>query len=243
MNAKAVEPAPVAPVPPRERGNVAYLVGAVALVAAVAVLVMVFGVVRPPALPSLDAAGVTPPASIAWTQWDDRDDCNALMVARPDGGVDRLACERDIGDVVAWKSEGIISLTWGLSGQALVTWDATTGDVVTREAVSGEDYQGSQGSSVATFHRDGKLIVTLDAGGRDIWTVDAQSGYDVRVGATSPDGDWVAMIDSGDRLLLLRLNGDDGPVVWAEGVTMSWTAPVWEGTKLPGRAVDPKTQK
>lgn len=227
-----------------ERGSLAYLVGAVGLIALVAVLVMVFGVVHPPALPSLKSAGVTPPASVAWTQWDDRDDCSALLVARPDGSVDRLACEQDIGDAVAWTSAGIISLSWGPSGQALVTWDAATGDVVSREAVSGEDYYGESGaSSVASFHRDGKLIVTLDDGGRELWAIDAQSGYAVRAGATSPDGDWVAMIDSADRLLLLELSGEDGPAVWANGANVSWMAPIWEGTALPGRALNSKTQK
>lgn len=239
MNTKAAEPAAVAPVPAHERGSVAYLVGAIALVAVVAVLIVIFGVVRPPALPSLDAAGVTPPGGVAWMQWDDRDSCSELMVARPDGSVDRLACEEDIGHPIAWTSDGIISLSWESSGPVLLTWNSTTGDVVGREAVTA-GYGVSDASRVSSVHRDGNLVVTLDPGGRQVWTVQADREYRVDAGTLSPDGSWVVMVDSSERLLLVRLRGD-GPAVWADGASVPWVPPVWEGTSLPGPAQDPKT--
>ncbi len=238
MNAKAVESPTPTPAPGPERGSLAYLVGAVGLVVIVAVLVLVFGVVHPPELPSLDSAGVTPPTSVAWTQWDDRDDCTALAVARPNGSVDRLACEQDVGDAIAWTSQGIVTLGWAQSGPVLFTWNATTGEVVRREAAA-DDYAPSFASSVSSFHRDGALVVTLDPGGREVWTVDAPSGYDVRAGALSPDGEWVVMTDSADRLLVVRVSGGS-PAVWTEDANTSWMGPVWEGAALPDSEGDPK---
>lgn len=241
MNAKDVE-SPVAKAPAAaqggggERGSLAYLLGAVGLIAIVAVLVMVFGVVHPPALPSLKSAGVTPPGGVAWTQWDDVDDCTALMVARPDGSVDRLACDDNSGDVLAWTKAGVVTLSWVSSGAVLLTRDPISGEVVNRDSTTG-DYAGDFGSNVTSFRRDGKLVVTLEPLGRELWTVAVRRGYEVRVGAMSPDGGWVAMTDTADRLLLVLATGGD-PVVWASGASNSWMAPVWEGTPIPSSISD-----
>jgi hypothetical protein len=242
VNAKPVESPAAAPgavqsPSARERGSIAYLLGGVVLVAIVGILVMVFGVVHPPALLSLDAAGVTPPAGVAWTQFDDVDNCTALMVAHPDGGVHRIACDDNGGDVLAWTNDGILLLSWVPSGSVLVTRDATTGDVVNR-ATTTADYGGNLMSSVSSFRKDGSLVVSLDPGGHELWTVEVRGGYDVRAGALSPDGGWVVMTDTADRLLLVRASGGD-PVVWASDASTSWMAPVWEGTPIPTPVSDP----
>jgi hypothetical protein len=245
VNAKSADSpaasAAAAPGGARERGSIAYLLGGVGLIAIVAILVMVFGVVHPPALPSLKSAGVTPPASVAWTQFDDVDNCTALVVARPDGSVDRLACDENGGDVLAWTNDGIVVLSWVPSGSVLLTRDPSTGDVVSRETTTG-DYGGNFMSSVSSFRRGGSLVVSLDPGGRELWTVDVRSGYDVRAGSLSPDGAWVVMTDTADRLLLVRASGGD-PAIWAGDAGTSWMGPVWEGTPIPSPIDDPNKVK
>jgi hypothetical protein len=240
--APAALPPATAPGSAHERGSLAYLLGAVGLIAIVGVLVMVFGVVHPPSLPSISSAHVTPPAGVAWTQFDDVDNCTALMVARPDGSVDRLACDDIGGDVLAWTADGIVTQSWAPSGQVLITRDATTGDVVTRQTTTA-DYGGNFASSVSSFRRGGSLVVSLDPGGQELWTVKVRTGYEVRAGAKSPDRAWVVMTDTADRLLLVSASGGT-PAVWASDASTSWMAPVWEGTPIPSPISDPnKVQK
>jgi hypothetical protein len=160
------------------------------------------------------------------------------MVASPEGAVERLACEHEIGDVIAWTEDGIVTLGWGLAGPRFTTWSPTTGDIAGVEEAPA-DYGPPYASSVTSFHRDGTLVVTLEPGGREVWRVDVNRGYEVRAGTLSPDGSWVVMVDSSERLLVVRASGED-LAVWANGAVASWAGPVWEGTAIPKAQGDPK---
>lgn len=207
------------------------LVGAALLLVVVVALVLVFGIARPPALPSLaDVPDPAPPAAVAWTTFD-RDDGPCLYVARPDGTTGSLDCNLD-GEVWAWDDDGIAVFTYRAHDEIEIIDPATGAVVERREVGDGERPGPSRAGTVSSQHRDGTLVVTRDDTREVIWEIDAPEGYRVGQGAVSPDGDWVAMFDSAERLLLVPADGSADPRVWAEDTT-EWEVPVWEGSSLP----------
>lgn len=210
-------------------GDRRYLVAAVGLVVLVTVLVLTLGVVRAPSLGLLKATGASAPGSVAWTQYNSPDGCMELRVARPDGSVDTLTCQPDLGDVVGWDASGITVVSWGPTGQMLETRDATTGEVLDSTAADGVTPVPPVTAGIATERVDGRLVVTLGATSHVLWDVKASRGYDIRSGVVSPDGDWVAMVDSMNRLILVPSVDSAAPIVWATGVEVSsWVCVVWE---------------
>lgn len=213
---------------PQQRRSAVLLAVAAVLVVGVVGLVLVFGIAHPPALedlsdhptPALDAA-------VAWAEWTS--DGNCLHVARPEGEVEALRCERDGGEVAAWTDDGILLRSWEASGEQMIVIDAATGDVIDRRRV-GAGVAQHLPEGVRSEHRDGRLVVTPERGGGVIWEVDAPENYTVTSSAVSPDGRWVAMVDSAERLLVVPADGSAPPRIWAEDVP-SWLQLVWEGTQ------------
>lgn len=212
-----------------ERSKAALLTAALLLIVAT-VLVLVFGIARPPALPSLaDVPDPAPPAAVAWTSFDP-DDGPCLHVARPDGTTEVLECSLD-GEVWAWGDDGIAVFTYRARDELEII-DPATGEVIERREVDREERSRlSPGGTVSSRHGDGSVTVTRDDTREVLWEVDAPEGYRVGQGAVSPDGNWVAMFDSAERLLVIPADGSAEPRVWAEGTT-EWNTPVWEGTPL-----------
>ncbi len=210
-----------------QRSTVALVAAALLLIVVVA-LVLVFGIARPPALSSLaDQPDPAPPAAVAWTSFDP-DDGPCLHVARPDGTTEVLVCNLD-GEVWAWDDDGIAVFTYRARDELEII-DPATGEVVERREVDPEGRSGpSPGGTVSSRHGDGTLTVTRVDTRDVIWEVDAPEGYRIGQGAVSPDGNWVAMFDSTERLLLLPADGSAEPRVWAEDTT-EWDLPVWEGS-------------
>ena len=221
---------------PSGRGSLAYLLAAAVIVVIVGVLVVTLGVTRPPDLASIASAADKPSAGVAWVQWNDTGSCGQLRVARPDGTVGDLACDANFGEVVAWTDAGILVTRWGQNAQQLETRDAVTGDLISTAEVS-DAFVPVAGRGVMSERTRGELVVRLESGTTVVWRVKVTSGYDVSQGRVSPDGRWVAMVDTSERLLLVPADGSAEPVVWAKGVTSSSSiGPVWEGTALgPGK--------
>jgi len=215
------------------RRSVALLVAAAVLVLVVVAIVLLFGVVRPPALPALsDAPTPAPPAAVAWSAWERDGSC--VTAAWPDGRVDEeLHCESDGGEVVAWTQEGIVLTTWRGAGSEEVVVDPATGEVVDWRTVEPDgdppEPVGGPSGAVHTERRDGVLVVTDDRH-RVLWEVEAADAYEVTSGARSRDGGWYAMVDSAERLLVVPADGSASPRVWAEGVPR-WQRVVWQGTE------------
>lgn len=227
-----------APSPSRSMGS---LVAAIAVLVAIAGAVLVAGVERPPELPALaDHPRMTPPTAVAWTTTDDTADDRGpcLRVAEPDGALRSLGCaEGPSAPLVAWDDRGILQRDPGTADDELVALDPTTGDRTGRRATEVPDTD-PWASDVETTTVDGedRLEVRLvDAPDEPVAVFSTGSAYDVRYGATSPDGDWLALVDAADRLLVLPLDLDATepvtPVVWAEQVTADQL--VWEGSS-PG---------
>ncbi len=211
-----------------ERRSVLALVGAALLVVAVFVLVLVFGVARPPQLVPLADAADRPAAGVAWTAWDADGACVSIGAA--DGSVRELRCERDGGDVIAWTDEGVIVRRWMQSGETDLVLDPGSGEVLDRRAVDDDMYR-SWPAGVRSYREDGELVVELETTDQVIWRTEAAPTYDIYQGALSPDGAWVAMGDSAERLLVVPADGSAPPMVWSEDFD-AWQVVVWEGTDL-----------
>lgn len=212
--------------------SVVLLIVAGALVIAVVVAVLVFGVARPPELISLeDQPEPAPSASMVWRVDEDVEPC--LEIVAPEGsGGEELVCDVDLGEVVAWDDRGVVLRTWGM--QEELRWiDPTTGEQVHREQVSEDRITATPhvGSAITSRERSGVVRVTLDDTGELLWEVSAPESYRVHTGSVSPDGRWVALVDSAQRLLLVPADGSAEPRVWSEDVP-SWQAPIWEGTTV-----------
>ena len=217
---------------PAGRASLAYLIAAAVIVVIVGVLVVAVGVTRAPGLASIASAADRPSVGVAWVQWNDRGNCGELRVARPDGTVDDLACDGNFGEVVAWTDAGILVTRWGQNAQQLQTRNAVTGDLVSTTDVV-DSFIPPAGSGVMSERTGGELVVRLESGTTVLWRVKADVGYDVSQGRVSPDGRWVAMVDTSERLLLVPADSSAEPVVWAIGVTNSSSmGPVWEGAPL-----------
>lgn len=214
------------------RRSITALIAAAVLIAAVVAAVLLFGVARPPELAAIDE-GTAPAAAVAWNRWEDDESC--IHVAWPDGRVTTPYCATDGGEIVAWPADGIVLRAWGRGGETEVTIDAETGEVIERRAVDSQaaEQQPRPAAPVDNWvrsdHEDGVLTVTFETSGGVIWTVEAPDAYRITSGVRSPDGDWVAMVDSASRLLVVEADGSAEPRVWASDVD-EWQVPMWQGT-------------
>ena len=222
---------------PSPQRSLVALLAAATLVVVVIALVLVFGIARPPALPTLaEEPEPSLTASLAWTQWDGDGGGSCVHVLTPSGEERQVGCFFDGEELVAWTDDGIAMAVWG-PRHAVELIDPDTGEVVDRIDGEPEEYVGRGGDAVRSRTVDGTLTVTLREGDVELWRVDVPDTYDVNDGFLSPDGEWVVLVDRAGRLLLVPADGSREPRVWHE-VEESWVRPVWEGTPLPGPIVE-----
>lgn len=240
--APAAGPSADRPSPPAVR-SLPLLLAAAGVVVVVVGLVLVLGVHRPPALPSLaDAPEPAPPGAVAWTEWEGGRNC--VHTARPDGSTQVLHCSRDGGEIVGFVDDGIILRTWEHQGHTLQRVDATSGEIVERRTAGGEpdhehdprsfdpivDGEPFRGAHVRTTWLDGRLDV--EVAGRVVWQVEVSDAYDLTTGVLAPDGSAALAIDTAGRLLLLPADPGIEPRVWVQDIGR-WRVPVWQGTPAP----------
>ena len=209
--------------------SIPILLAAAGLVVGVVAAVLLFGIARPPALASLsDRPDPAPSAGVAWSTWRDGGSC--IEVAQPDGSVAEVRCEPQDGELVGWVDGGPLLLArYGGGAPRVLEIDPDTGEVLgTRPEEPEESFrEGRFGDLAVASYRDrGDLVVVMD--GTELWRVDAPDAYDIRGSAMSPDGRFVALTDTADRLLVLEADGSTPPRVWAEDVP-SWNQLIWEG--------------
>jgi hypothetical protein len=220
--------------PARSAGDPRYLVVAAGILLVVGALVLAFGIVRAPALDGLtDAQRADLPGGIAWTQFNEREGCTDLMVARPDGEARSIACSTTLDEVVGWTDEGLMIVTgWG---SGLEIRDPVTGEVTSTPFVDSMFWEPEEerDDGVTVERTDGTLVATLPSG-TTVWEVEADARYEIGVSSISPDGEWAAMTDSAERLLVVRADGSEPPAVWATGL-QNWSRAylAWEGAEPP----------
>ncbi len=214
-------------------GNLLYLAIAIGILVIVGGIAVMFGIVRAPEInPLTEAQRAGLPGGIAWTQYNDRDGCSDLMVAWPNGDTHAVACAIGIS-VVGWTDEGLMIVTdWG---SGLEIRDPSTGQVISTPAVGSMlwDPEEERSDDVTAERVAGKLLVTLLSGAR-FWEVEADARYEIGSSSLSPNGEWVAMTDSAERLLVVRSDGSEPPAIWETGIH-NWDSAdlVWEGTEPP----------
>ena len=205
------------------------IAAAVLLVTAIG-LVLVFGVVRPPALDDLDAATASQlPGSIAWARWGE--DGNCVTVLAPGSEPREVWCSRDGEELVAWTEEGLVLRSWETGDRVLVV-DPERGEVVDDRRQSIADRSELRSEAFRISHTGGTLRVVLRDDGQELWAVTAPEAYEIRTASRSPDGGWVTLVDGMGRLLVVPADGSQEPQVWAE-VEDAWIEPVWESSPVP----------
>lgn len=203
------------------------LVAAAVVAAATVAGVLLFGVVHPPELATFDDPGFG--GALAVAAWDER---WCITVVDRDGARE-LRCDEEGDDLVAWSDEGIEVLRWLPHGEQRVTFDPATGEEVAREDVSERASDGTwwpEADLGPVAPHDGTLEVRVD--GEVVWRVEARDPYEVTAGWVSPDGAWVALQDSAERLLLVPADGSAPPAVAAEDVP-AYATLVWRASPAP----------
>ncbi|MEX2503203.1 MAG: hypothetical protein WD378_00035 [Egicoccus sp.] len=208
-----------------DRRSRSLLVSAAVLVIATVVLVVVFGIQRPPGLATLaDEPAGGPTAAVAWMAWDRGEGC--VRVAEPSGAVTTPWCSQSGGEVVRFDGEELVVRTWE-TGERMRTIDLDDGRSTGWLPAQRDPAPDPVTDAVWAERHDGTLIVHEVGSDRVLWRAEAHERYTIDSSARSPDRTWISMVDSAGRLLVVPADGSAPPRVWADDVP-AWPAPVWE---------------
>jgi hypothetical protein len=207
------------------------LLVAAGLVAVVIVaLVLLVGVVRPPTLEPL--ADPAFDGTVAVASWE-RDWCLSIIDAG--GSRTEVRCDGSGGELLGWPDEGVLVRAWEGDDEYLLTVDPRTGETLDRtRVVLDEEHEAwwLEPDVGPVSPRDGQLVVRYR--NEVVWSVEADEPYEVTAGWASPDGRWLILQDSADRLLVVPTDGSAPPAVWAEDVD-PWASVAWQGATPSGR--------
>ena len=208
---------------------------AVALVAGALGAILAFGRLHHPAFPSLrEQPDTSITGSIAYLRWDHGGDdgapCVWVLPASGERAPRKLHCEADISTPLTWSPAGLEVWKHGGPKPAVVVLDPGDGRVLRRDELDGgppgppDGAMGPDGMRASTESRDGRVRLWVDDGvdRRLVATVDGPRDYGWWSTVWSPDGRHIAVQDSAERLLLVRVA--DGRIrLLAEDVgELSW---------------------
>lgn len=215
---------------PQRRRTVA-IVTAVAVAVAVVLVVVTVGIIPLPDLPTLAERPDPPlPAAIAYTQRDGgREAQQCLRVV--EGADDReVTCLDEHVELVGWTADGDIAVaTYGPGPPVRLEIDPASGRTVSRRRADHgspprrlpEAHRRDDGTELHTTARDGHaelLAVAADGTSRVLLALDGPRDYRLRDAHWAPGGAWVAVVDSADRLIVVRADGAPAPRVAAEDI-------------------------
>ena len=232
----------------RRRSIVAAAV-AVLVVAAALLAVLLLGRAEPPAFPSLTASpDPSIPGRVAFATAGG--DATCLAVVDAGGGQPRtLHCVQDLfATDVSWRSAGEAVLRGhDRLGALELSVDPAQGRVLARKRIppgaepparpepAGCPMAGDEradGAYVVTTQASaprageelatGVVLVEPDGGERPLVSVEDSSGYAFVCAAFSPDGRWVLVRDTADRLLVLDARAGGARVLAAGATAAAW---------------------
>lgn len=200
------------------------VVATIVLVAVVAAVVIAFGIRPYPDLPTV-AAQPTPriSGSLAYVGWEDRGSC--LYVADPSGSVRDVSCEQQLDGPVRWV-DGLIEVhRFGRGGAEVVHVDPATGELTVvatnpreHEPVRPPDRATrADGARAQVTSRDGvaRLEVRYPDGGTDILLeLEGPRNYRFDDPAWSQDGEWITVLDSGERIIVVPADDGEPARIW-----------------------------
>ena len=221
----------------------------VVVILAVLAAVLVFGVIPLPDYPSLaDHPDASIPGTVAFIT-DDEPSCLGVVPAGG-GPTTELRCGVVELGTLGWTSDGlIVTIDFSSVTSRYLLIDPVSGQVVDTVPADVDEPKPLVWESQST-REDGAVLITDD--GREATTVkvrvpnevpttilsaDGPHDYSFDVATWSPDGQWVLVVDSEGRILVVGESGlptarllVDGASRW---MNASWYIPGYPGVELP----------
>lgn len=186
--------------------------------------VMLFGVIRPPSLPSV-AEMPEPMVTAQIALLDYGEDGPCLLVAGAEGRAREVGCGGSFeGFDLRWVDEERVALhspRVDPAGDSLTIVDVTTGGVVVAEA--NDDAQSPAERDVGLRTGDDDGLVWVERTGADgsvarLLELAATDPYALYGPRLSADERWLVVQDNADRILIAPADGSGPPRVWLEDV-------------------------
>jgi hypothetical protein len=221
----------------------------VLVVVAVLVIVLVFGVIPLPDYPSLaEQPDASIPGTVAFIT-DGQPAC--LGVVPASGGVaTEVRCGAVELGTLGWTSDGkIITIDFTTSTARYLIIDPTSGEIIDTvpagvdeptPLVREPESTRADGAVLITDNTRGATAVKLRSPNQDpvtILSADGPQDYSFDVATWSPDGQWVLVVDSEGRILIVGASGSPGARLLVEGASRwmnaAWYMPGFPGVDLP----------
>ncbi len=200
--------------------------GAVTVVAVVVGVVLAFGLVPYPALPTV-ADQPAPRLTVRLALVDHGPDGSCLQVADAEGARRTVDCGPGVeGFDLRWLDEDEVALTSGFDGRQRTAVDVTTGatrplpdaDATPEDRRTGSDPR----YGTLTTGRDGDMAVLEvrrpDGTEATLLQLQGPERYDLYQPMWSEDGRWVVVQDSAQRVIVLPAAGGQARI-WLDDVT------------------------
>jgi hypothetical protein len=222
----------------------------VVVIIAVLVVVLVFGVIPLPDYPSLaDHPDASIPGSVAFIT---EGDPPCLGVVSASGGPStELRCGVVEMGTLGWTSDGlIITIDFSSSTPLYLLVDPASGEIVDTVPADVNEPKPLVWESQST-RADGAVLLTDGARGTTtvkvrlpnqdpvpILTADGPHDYSFTTATWSPDGQWVLVVDSEGRILVVGENGTPTARVLVQSASpwmnATWYIPGYPGVDLGG---------
>lgn len=217
----------------------------VVVILAVLVAVLVFGVIPLPNYPSLaDNSDTSIPGAVAFIT-DDNPPC--LGVVQASGGpTTELRCGVVEVGTLGWTSEGlIVTIDFSSAAPRYLLIDPVSGEVVDTVPTDFEEPKPLAWESQST-RADGAVLITDNNRGTatvkvrvpnqeptSILSTEGPQDYSFDVATWSPDGQWVLVVDSEGRILIVGESGTPTARLLLEGASR-WMNAAWYIPGYPG---------
>lgn len=225
-------------------------IAAVVILTATVLLIVLFGFIPLPEVPSLsERPDPAIPGTVAYVDHTGREEACIYRVDASGGDPTKVYCEpsRFFDSALSWTSEGnIVFQSFEGFGPETVVIDSETGTELARVPASPEDeldeprmgfemafdrIERADGALLATnsdFRGGASVAVSLDGTRRILWEVeDAPQDYQFQNAQWSPDGNWILVSDSAGRLIILAAEGPANPRLLVERNEDGYSVPGW----------------